>query len=303
MKKGWKILLTVITSFIVIMLVIQLLPVKKSTDLNPFTAEEYGRPLVIAHGGAKDLFPENTMVAFDGSYEIGIDMLEIDVALTQDNILITHHDLTIDSMTDGSGTVRSYTYEELQAFNFAYGFSGLDGSNPYLDDPVSVTKLEDVFIKYPDLLFNVEIKDKGEDGNLAASVLFDLIKKYELQDRILVPSFSDENIQYFRELTEGTVMTSSASDETKTFIYMHLAQVDNLHGKTDYVAMQLPTSNSGVNLDTSAIINDAHRRNIAVHYWTIDDPETMKDLIEKGADGIITDRPDLLNEVLTDMGY
>lgn len=302
-KKALKIILIVLASIALLFGIIQLIPVKDVVENNPFSIEAKGRPLVIAHGGAKDLFPENTMVAFDGSIEIGIDMLEIDVCITKDDILITHHDRTIDDMTDGTGKVRDFTFEELKAFNFGYGFKALDGSYPYRDSYVSVTNLEDVFAKYPDMLYNVEIKNDGKIGEKAAEVLYALIEKYNLYDNILVPSFHDETINHFRELTGGTVYTSSAREETKKFIYCHIAQVDNLVFNVGYEAMQLPLENSGVKLAKKSIINDAHRRNIAVHYWTIDDPETMKELILMGADGIITDRPDLLNEVLEDMGY
>ena len=303
MKKAFKIIIGFVACVALIFGIIQIIPAKDVTAHNPFAMSSNGRPLVIAHGGAKDLFPENTMVAFDGAMEIGVDMLEIDVCLTKDDILITHHDLTIDDVSDGTGAVRDFTFDELTQFNFGDGFKALDGTYPYKEKQVLVTKLEDVFAKYPDVLYNVEIKDKGETGEKAAEVLYELIQKYNLEGSILVPSFSDETISHFRSLTGGTIMTSSAREETKKFIYAHIAQVDNLVFDIDYEAMQLPLSNSGVNLATKSIIRDAHRRNIAVHYWTIDDKETMKDLIAMGADGIITDRPDLLNEVLEEMGY
>ncbi|MDX1357877.1 MAG: glycerophosphodiester phosphodiesterase [Clostridia bacterium] len=303
MKKALKIVIGIIAGIAILFGIIQLIPAKDVIKDNPFALSYNNRPLVIAHGGAKDLFPENTMVAFDGAMEIGVDMLEIDVCLTKDNVLITHHDKTIDDMTEGIGLVRDYTYEELKAFNFGAGFKDLDGNNPYENVHVSVTKLADVFMKYPDILYNVEIKDGGETGEIAASILYQLIREYNLQDQILVPSFSDETINHFRAITDNSVMTSSAREETKKFIYFHLAQADNLIFDIEYEAMQLPLSNSGINLATKAIIRDAHRRNIAVHYWTIDDKETMRKLILMGVDGIITDRPDLLNDVLEELGY
>ena len=302
-KKVFTIIAGIFLGIVIIIGIVQLIPVKDVIENNPFAISENSRPLIIAHGGAKDLFPENTMVAFDGSVAIGIDMLEIDVCLTKDDVLITHHDKTIDSMTDGTGNIRDYTFDELKVFNFGHGFKDLDGDNPYSDTIVSVTKLSDVFTKYPNLLYNVEIKNSGETGEKAAYILYELIKEYNLFDKILVPSFDDDTINHFREITGNSVFTSSASDETKKYIYYHLAQMDNLVFDIKYEAMQLPLSNSGVNLATKAIINDAHRRNIAVHYWTIDDKETMRELILMGADGIITDRPDLMNEVLDELGF
>ncbi|MCK5811641.1 MAG: glycerophosphodiester phosphodiesterase [Clostridiales bacterium] len=303
MKIFYKTIVSILMGIVLLFGIVQLIPVKKVIENNPFAVSENNRPLIIAHGGAKDLFPENTMVAFDGSVKIGVDMLEIDVCLTKDDVLITHHDKTIDAMSNGSGEIRNYTFNELKAFNFGDGFKDLDGNNPYADTIVSVTKLSDVFEKYPNLLYNVEIKDKGETGEKAASILYQLIIEYDLKDKILVPSFSDDIINDFRSLTNNSILTSSAREETKKYIYFHLAQIDNLLFDIKFEAMQLPLSDSGVNLATKAIINDAHRRNIAIHYWTIDDKETMKDLILKGVDGIITDRPDLLNEVMDELGY
>src|SRR6056297_1293931 len=84
---------------------------------NPYMIEEGGRPWVIAHGGAKQLWPENTMPAFEGSAQLGVDMLEIDMKITKDEVLVCHHDNTIDRMSDGEGELGDFTYEELLAFN------------------------------------------------------------------------------------------------------------------------------------------------------------------------------------------
>lgn len=238
MKKIFKIVISIIVGIVVLVGIIQLILVKDVVENNPFAISENNRPLVIAHGGAKDLFPENTMVAFDGAVAIGIDMLEIDVCLTKDNILITHHDKTIDDMSDGSGKIRDYTFNELKVFNFGDGFKDLDGNNPYSDTIVSVTKLADVFKKYPTLLYNVEIKDDGETGEIAAAILYDLIREFELQNQILVPSFNDDTINYFRDITDNSIFTSSAREETKKYIYYHLAQMDNLIRNIKYEAKQ-----------------------------------------------------------------
>ena len=158
MRKVFIIIGSIVLGIILVIGIVQLIPVKDVIEINPFAISKNSRPLIIAHGGAKELFPENTMVAFDGSVAIGIDMLEIDVCLTKDDILITHHDKTIDSMTNGTGKIREYTYEELKVFNFGDGFKDLDGNNPYSDTVVSVTKLSDVFAKYPNLLIMLRLR-------------------------------------------------------------------------------------------------------------------------------------------------
>ena len=78
---------------------------------NPFLRAEEQAPFVVAHGGCKHLFPENTMVAFDGAVALGVDMLEMDVRLTADGVLVTHHDDTLRRTSDGEGPIIGYTLE------------------------------------------------------------------------------------------------------------------------------------------------------------------------------------------------
>lgn len=97
---------------------------------NPFLRPEGAAPFVVAHGGCKHLFPENTMAAFDGAVALGVDMLEMDVRLTADSVLVTHHDDTLRRTSDGEGLIIGYTLEELGRFNFGAKFAGLERSIP-----------------------------------------------------------------------------------------------------------------------------------------------------------------------------
>ena len=115
MKKG---LVIFIISIVAILIIINIVPQRDVIEENIFRMKEGERTKVIAHGGAKQLFPENTIEAFDGVMELGVDILEMDVCLTKDEVVVTHHDKTIDRTSDGSGRVRDYTYEELKNFNF-----------------------------------------------------------------------------------------------------------------------------------------------------------------------------------------
>jgi glycerophosphoryl diester phosphodiesterase len=277
-------------------------PQQQQLSPNPYLIEKDGRPWVIVHGGAKALFPENTMVAFEGVQTYRPDALEMDVCLTRDDILVTHHDLTIDDESDGSGTLRDFSYEELQAFNFGHNFQDLDGNYPYRDQAVRIPKLEEVFERYGDMPMVVELKNRGENGKRAAEVLKALIEEYQMEERIIVASFSDEVLSHFFDITEGAIATSTSEEETKDFVFTGLSAVDMLY-RPDASVIQIPTKNSGIALDNRRLIRAAHRRKMAVHYWTINDPEEMRELIELGADGLITDRPDLMWEVLEEMGF
>ena len=163
---------------------------------NPFILTENEAPWIIAHGGAKQLWPENTLVAFTGSVHLGVDALEMDVRLTKDDVLVLHHDETIDRMSDGQGKVRDFTFEELKAFNFGEGFEDIHGDYPYKDSLVIITSLDQLMTLYGHLPFVIEIKDEGADGEKAADLLKALIDKYDMKDRTLVASFHDEVIDY-----------------------------------------------------------------------------------------------------------
>ncbi|MGL4819883.1 MAG: glycerophosphodiester phosphodiesterase [Bacilli bacterium] len=277
---------------------VQLLPVTEAgVKSNHFQRKEDGQPLVIAHGGAKLLWPENTMVAFQESVRLGVDVLEMDVCLTRDDVLVPHHDSTIDRTSDGHGYVKDMTFSELQQFNFGDDFVDLSGNKPYKNEPVRISKLEDVFRAFPNMTYVVEIKDKGELGKRAADQLLSLLSTYELFDRTIVGSFHDEILTYVRS-KHPRVLTSTAEKETTSLVLSTYTGTSSIFSNRAPVAVQIPTSASGIPLDTGMLIGRLQKRNIAVHYWTVNDLNTMRQLIALGVDGIITDRPDLLIQLL-----
>lgn len=260
------------------------------------------RPWVIAHGGAKKLFPENTMLAFDGSYAIGVDALEIDVCMTKDEILVCHHDLTLDRTSDGEGFLIEYTLNQLEGFNFGAKFENLNGDTPYAGQSVLIPTLQEVFERFSDVYFIVEIKNGGDDGRRAAELMRALIIQTDVTNRTMVASFHKDVMDYFLEITDGSILTSGSQEEAEDFAFSGLAGMEYMYNP-QAVAMQLPMRNSGINLATKRIVNSAHRRNMAMHYWTINEKEDMELLLDLGADGLITDRPDLMWEVLLDKGW
>jgi glycerophosphoryl diester phosphodiesterase len=277
-------------------------PKQQGLTPNRYLIGEGERPWVIAHGGAKALFPENTMVAFDGSVALAVDALEIDVCMTADEVLVTHHDLTIDATSDGSGEVISYLYSELLAFNFGHRFTALDGTQPYRDSPIQLPRLIDVLNRYPEMDFIVEIKDAGENGKRAAERMQSVIANAGVADRVVVASFHDEVMKHFYEITSGQIPISGSEGEVKDLVFSGLTATEWLY-RPRASLVQIPTESAGINLASKRVIKSLHRRDMAVQYWTIDDPAKMRELIDLGADGLITDRPDLMWDVLREMGY
>lgn len=253
-----------------------------------------GFPLVISHRGGKDLFPENTAYAFEQSMLLKVDALEMDVHLTKDNQVVTIHDDTIDRTSNGTGYVKDYTYEELKQFNFGVKFTDINGQQPFLDkhaDVVPIT-VEELFQKYANqTIFLIEIKEDGERGFEIARQLKALIEKYNIVQDVNVTTFHDDVYHYYNSIRDVNSPVTASQKKATDMVY-------SMYGGWDFVVhygfegMQFPTFHT-IPLDTDYLIAKMHKHGMFVHYWTINDAETMKALIDKKVDGIITDRPDI----------
>ncbi len=292
----------ILICIVIVYILAQFVVIKKESNLGQNFKAKNGFPLIIAHGGSKQLFPENTVYAFERTMELPIDVLELDLRMTKDDILITHHNETIDETSDGSGKVRDYTYDQLKQFNFGAKFIAVDNTQPYLEkDPKLVpSTLEDLFLKYGQkVLFIAEIKDEGDLGKKAVDILNTLIKKYQLEDKVNVASFLHENNEYFTTLNSKTSISAGESKVKEMVLSMYVGfdflKHYNVHG------VQIPTHEI-VALDTSYLISKMKKHNLFVHFWTINDEKTMRKLIDKKVDGIITDRPDILIELKNKIG-
>ncbi len=264
------------------------------------------RALIIAHRGGADIFPENTMVAFEGAAIIGVDMIEMDFQLTSDNRLITMHDDTVDRTTNGTGPVIDMTLEEILALDASAKFSNLTGENPWNGShlpPATIEEVLDRFIDSPHRL-SLEIKNEGEAGEISAEIISQEIKNRSMQSRIEVGSFHIDSIQAFREISGGEIATSGVESEIRKCILIPMLQLDRWWLDPGPASvLQIPTEGAGFNLATKGVVNRAHQHGQAVQYWTINDKEMMEHLIDIGADGIMTDNPILLRQTISDAGY
>ena len=252
---------------------------------------EPDNPLTIAHRGGAGLGPENTLSACQKSCQLGVDMLELDVRLTADDKLVTHHDATIERMSDGSGPVAEKTFDELRKYDFSRGF------DEESEEMEKITLLEEILVEFKGVRLTVEIKDEGSRGREAVDELMNLLSRHDSRENVIVGSFHDEVLDYLSRNYPGQVAYSASQLEVSKFVVLNLLRLGGLYGG-DISALQIPTSYRGISLVRKALIEAAHRMDIAVHYWTVNSPEKMERLIELGVDGIITDRPDILIELL-----
>lgn len=262
------------------------------------------KPLLISHQGGENIAPSNTIAAFDKARQYQTDVMETDIHMTKDGHLVAIHDNTVDRTTNGTGRVDSYNLADLQKLDAGYHFKDLEGQYSYRGKGTYIPTLDELFERYgKDYHFNVEIKARypQEGKSQIEEKLWELIKKYNLQSKVIVNSFDNSIVQSYEEYSKGESPLGAGKAEVVKFVLANKSFLKGFY-RPDSQVLQIPTSDSGFNLKTQSIIDDAHRLNMQVHYWTIDDKETMKELIELGADGVMTNRPDLLLEVMQEMG-
>lgn len=258
------------------------------------------RPLVIAHQGGDGVWPGDTMYAFEQAVEIGADVLEMDAHITKDSQIVLMHDEKVDRTTDGTGLIEDLTLPELKQLDAAYKWSNDDGETfPHRGQGIDVPTLEELFQKFSQMRYVIEIK---LTQNPIDKPLCDLIRKYDMQDRVVIASFHDEAMQNFRK-TCPEVATSASRGEVTKFVLLGKVFLSGLVAP-QYQSIQPPydpKESKNIPIMTKRFIREAHAKNVAVEPWTVDDPQLMKQYIEWGVDGIMTDRPDLMIEVLKDI--
>jgi glycerophosphoryl diester phosphodiesterase len=259
------------------------------------------RPLVIAHQGGDGIRPGDTLVAYEHAVQIGADVLEMDAHITKDGQVVLMHDERVDRTTDGTGLIEDHTLAELKQLDAAYQWSNDGGQTfPYRGQGIQVTTLAELFQKFPDMRYVIEIK---LTENPIDKPLCDLIRTYKMQDKVVIASFHDEAMRRFRA-TCPEVATSASRGEVTKFVLLGKIFLSGLI-TPQYESIQPPYDPSeslNIPIMTRRFIREAHARNLAVEPWTVDDPELMKQYINWGVDGIMTDRPDLMIGVLKEMG-
>ncbi|WP_442598016.1 glycerophosphodiester phosphodiesterase [Neobacillus sp. D3-1R] len=297
--KKWSLLALI--SILVLYFLLNFGPVEKRPNHPFFTSD---RPLVIAHQGGELLAPSNTMMAFQQAVDLGVDVLETDIHITKDGKLVTIHDPSVDRTTNGKGLVSEMSLAEIQNLDAGYHFKDLNGQFSYRGKGAYIPEVEELFQAFPNMKMVIEIKDDNPPERIheMAEKLWNLIYEYHKEDQVIVASFDQKIVDQFNKISNGKVAIAAGESEIRKFIILKKFFLANLYQpKAD--AFQIPTEASIFNLSTPSVIKEAKRRNVNVQYWTIDDKVTMRTLLENGANGIMTNRPDLLLEVLKELGY
>lgn len=218
---------------------------------------------IISHRGASAYLPENTLSSFRKAIEMGADLLELDVRKTKDDRLVVIHDNKIDRTTNGLGPVRDKTLEELREYNAGSG--------------EKIPVLEEVFsLDNGDIGFAIELKEERTEDQV-----IEMIREYGITNRVFLLSFRKKVIKYIKTL----------APEIRTALISFLPF--GVVGK----GIECSTDAIGVSkfFINRRLVEEAHNNGLHIFAWTVDDPARCRELKGLGVNGVVTNRPDILN--------
>jgi glycerophosphoryl diester phosphodiesterase len=236
-------------------------------------------PLAFAHRGGASHFPENSWKAFEHAVRLGYTYLETDAHATADGTVVAFHDKTLDRVTDGTGAIAQLTTAQVTAARIA-------GTEP-------IPLLADLLTSWPENRFNIDVKDEPAIGPLV-----EVLRITNAWDRVCITSFSGRRLKATRMLLPRPVcMAAGPAAVAAITAGTPAAALSGRFGQLSIQCAQIP-----VRVASAAFIRRAHAIGLQVHVWTVNEPATMARLLDRGADGIMTDQTELLREVLTSRG-
>jgi len=230
----------------------------------------------MAHRGGASEAPENTLPAFQRAVDLGYRYLETDVHATADGVVVAFHDDDLSRTCGRPGRIHEMTWAELSTVR-------VDGTAP-------IPRLHELFEEFPDARFNIDCKTDRVVGPLG-----DVLPRAGALGRVCVGAFSDRRLLQLRRRFGRALCTSAGPVEIGVLRFTRIAPPGPL-------AAQVPVQVRGVTVVTRRFVEACHRRGVEVHVWTIDDPVEMERLFDLGVDGVMTDVPETLKDVLTRRG-
>ena len=317
-RRGLQIILGIISFIFIFFLIVNVIPFSKNGNKEAWLKDDNVK--ICAHRGGSELNPENTEKAFD--YVIietdFVDIVEMDVRLTKDEIIVMCHDSTVNdfALDEDSSDIRisEFSFEELRKYNMGKNFVDREGNKPYYDlkdneiveNGLSIMSVDNFLNKYKevrDFLVVVDLKDSFEGNQKIVTMINNMITSNELSwwtNRLLFISFDDKTVDFISEKFPHLYVGALGNKAAYEVAFQKLLL--SAFYKVNYDALVIPYDFDifGINIScsTKSISKMAKKRNQILSYYTINDVEEMKKLIEIDADIITTDAPDILFELL-----
>jgi glycerophosphoryl diester phosphodiesterase len=260
---------------------------------------EIPTPIVIGHRGCAGEAPENTLASFERALSQGAAILESDVHLTRDGIPVLLHDDDVDRNTDGSGPVGELTLEELAGLDAGHRFTPDGGESfPWRGQGLRIPSLEEALAAFPGARFNRELP-LARPGMIEHSL--EGLRSSGRESLTLVTAGDDELMVALRAEIQrlGSAVAQGACTADILGFLRTLAGGAPPPGP---MALQIPAEFGGRPLATRELVEHAHRHDVQVHVWTVNDPDEMTRLLDLGVDGLISDFPARVNAVVAERG-
>jgi glycerophosphoryl diester phosphodiesterase len=264
----------------------------KDKSMSTFFAGQ--KPRLFAHRGASGETPENTLVAFQRAVELGMTYAELDVHASRDGVVVVCHDATLERTTNGHGHIREFSLTELQRLDAGYHFSTDGGETfPFRGAEVKIPALVEVLENFPTLHLTIEIKQIDPP---IEKLVVSAVRSCGREEQVILASEHDVVLARVRALAPE-IATSSSYGEVLEFIQRVEANRLSAY-RPPGQALQIPPEFQGTQLVTAQTVVAAHALNCEMHVWTIDDHDEMERLLDLGVDGIMSNFPDRLLEVV-----
>ncbi len=235
----------------------------------------------IAHRGASGYFPENTNISFLKAIEMGATGIETDVHLTKDGELVLIHDEKVDRTTNGTGFVKDLTYKEIRELDAGswYDEKFKNEKIPHLEELLEIIAKEDIIL-------NIELKNNIVQYKNIEEKVINLIYKYKVEKKIIISSFNHyairKCIEIDKNIDTGLLYVSGIY---KPYKYAAIVGANYIHPYF-YAIMD------------KDLIKETKNKGIGINAYGVNNQEHMKLLVQYGVSGIITDYPDLLEDIL-----
>lgn len=246
--------------------------------------ERTGRPIILAHRGGADEYPENSLESFEKMRDLGFTYIETDTHATADGELVIIHDPTLERTTDGMGPISEKTWSEVEQL------TDRSGRRPML--------LHEALDLFPELDFNVDLK-----SDATVEPMIELMQGGDLLDRVLVASFDEKRLKAVRRAIPGVATSVGTSAVVALVLAARSPRRlrDLLAGRvaaTGPACVQMPETYHGVRILDERLVDLVHEMGAALHVWTVNEAMDMSRLLDLGVDGLVTDRPSLAREVI-----
>jgi glycerophosphoryl diester phosphodiesterase len=254
-------------------------------------------PLVIGHRGASGELPENTLPAFERALAQGAVILETDVHPSRDGEVVICHDPDVARTTEGQGPVAGFTLAELQRLDAGYRFSPDGGRRfPARGRGIRMPTLREALEAFPGTRFNVEIK--LNDPVLIDATLRVLAETGREKTTLLTAAEDDTMAALRAALRARGLAPAIGASVSDVVAFVRAAASGDEPPPPEPLALQVPAHFAGNPLVTPELVACAHRHDVQVHVWTVNDRAEMERLLDLGVDGIMSDFPAILADVV-----